>query len=299
MANPCITEIRTLVGKAKLERAINKFVECAANDSELSSTAILLSGRFHAMQRQHNMGLLAASEYNMQTNRIIHSLLGAIEGMENGEENSSTPPSPTTNNPSTGSTTTAPSARPKVFISYNHGDQPIALKIKIALEAAQIDVTIDVNNLNVGQNIAEYTQQAVRNTDITISLVSEKSLLSSWVASETLLTFMFEQVLGENKFFACYLDKEFLNPRFILKMVKQIDADIDERRSIRKEMAEVNIEAENLTTEISRLTELRNNAGKILNRLISSNTLDFTPANFDQNLANLITAIKQVVAATN
>lgn len=298
MSHPCIDEIRNLVGKAKLERAINKFVECAANDPELSSTAILLSGRFHAMQRQHNMGLLAASEFNMQTNRIIHSLLGAIEGM--GNSGGQTPPviTPPSTQPSMTPQAPPPSGEPKVFISYNHGDQAVAIDLKTTLEAAEIIVTMDVDNLGIGQRIATYTEEAVRNTDITVSIVSERSLLSSWVASETLLTFMAERVLGQNKFFACYLDKEFLDPGFLVRMIDSIDEQIGIRKVNRNALMERNVDAQNLTTEISRLTELRNSAGTILNRLISSNTLDLTEKSYEKNVPRLIEAIKKVAQSS-
>lgn len=298
MANPCITEIRTLVGKAKLERAINKFVECSANDSELSSTAILLSGRFHAMQRQHNMGLLAASEFNMQTNRIIHSLLGAIEGMENGAENPPTTPSPTTPNISTVSPTIVPPARPKVFISYTHKDQEIALRLKSKLEEADIEITMDVDNLDIGEGIAKYAAEAVKSSHVTISIVSTNSLRSSWVAYETLQTFMHEQVNGASKFFPCYVDADFFKPNFLPDMVEYILREIEERVASRDRLTKMGIDASHLNSQISRLHKLKNNASEVLMRLTDNFSLDIGGTAFSANVPKLITAIKQAATPT-
>ncbi len=301
MANPCIAEIRTLVGKAKLERAINKFVECAANDSELSSTAILLSGRFHAMQRQHNMGLLAASEYNMQTNRIIHSLLGAIEGMENSAENGTDNPpttsSPTNEKSSSPLPTSTPPDRPKVFISYTHKDQEVALRLKSKLEAADIEITMDVDNLDIGEGIAKYAKEAVKSSHVTISIVSTDSLRSSWVAYETLQTFMHEQVNGSSKFFPCYVDADFFKPHFLPDMVEYILKEIDERVVNRDRLTKMGIDASHLNSQISRLHKLKNNASEVLMRLTDNFSLDIGESAFSDNVPKLIEAIKQTSAS--
>ena len=42
---------------------------------------------------------------------------------------------------------------PKVFISYNHKDQEVALKIKNRLETAGIAVIIDTEAMSTGENI--------------------------------------------------------------------------------------------------------------------------------------------------
>ena len=79
-----------------------------------------------------------------------------------------------------------------VFISYSSKDKETAAKVKTVLEANGIDVTIDSESLVPGRDIRAFIDKSIRETDVTLSIVSKNSLLSDWVAPETVDSLMAE-----------------------------------------------------------------------------------------------------------
>ena len=77
---------------------------------------------------------------------------------------------------------------PKVFISYNHEDHVVAARIKEKLVNAGLEVFIDTESMRTGENISEFIEKCIRESGITLSIVSSNSLLSAWVAMETNLS---------------------------------------------------------------------------------------------------------------
>jgi hypothetical protein len=76
-----------------------------------------------------------------------------------------------------------------VFISYNHSDGKIADKLKATLERNGIVVRIDKAVMEADASIQEFIESSIRNTDVTLSIISNRSLLSAWVALESIETF--------------------------------------------------------------------------------------------------------------
>ncbi|MFN0083799.1 MAG: toll/interleukin-1 receptor domain-containing protein [Blastocatellia bacterium] len=97
----------------------------------------------------------------------------------------------------------------RVFISYNHNDSAAADRLRAALEADGRRVTIDRVAMRAGAGIQEFIEQSVREADVTLSIVSNRSLLSAWVAMESVLAFYSEKLGREKAFIACYLDDDF------------------------------------------------------------------------------------------
>src|SRR5262249_41574306 len=79
-----------------------------------------------------------------------------------------------------------PMSTKKAFISYNHEDRDIAEKLKSALETHHILVTIDNVAMRASQDIEEFIEGSILDADITLSVVSNRSLLSGWVALESI-----------------------------------------------------------------------------------------------------------------
>jgi hypothetical protein len=280
--------LQNLVIKGKLDKAIPLLIDCTnctPNNRHYSHTALLLSSQYHNIRRQFNHNMVDNKEYQLVINRISSAILDTIDDLEdcpNGslqfEEEADEPETVTD--------------KIKVFISFSHQDRPVVLKVKQRLEEAGLETMIDMENLYVGNSILNYIKEGIRDTDYTVSIVSNHSLLSSWVASETALTMMHEEVREKNKFFACYIDDDFFKPSYVIRMVRKIDQDIKEREEVRNEMQAEKIDASHLSLEITRLHELRNNASKILNRLINSLSLDIREPLFEENMQKLIRAIQ-------
>lgn len=180
-----------------------------------------------------------------------------------------------------------------VFISYNHGDREIATQVKNALQKEDIKVLIDYEAMNVGENISDFIQNSIKKTDITLSVISNRSLLSAWVSMETILTFYQEELLDKKKFIACYVDDDFFQADFRLKATKQIDERIAEIDKKIPEYNSLKLDTNDLNHEKSRLYKLRSNLGEYLLRLRETLTLDIRDEKFDINISKLIDAIKK------
>lgn len=181
---------------------------------------------------------------------------------------------------------------PKVFISYNHSDSDVAMKLKKALKDNGIEITIDTDSVKAGEDINKFIQHAIANTHITLSIVSNKSLLSGWVAIETVDTFYCTKYKNDKKFIACYINNDFFNRGFTLKAVEKIDEEIREIESLMEKYAEHKIDTSDLNAEKTRYYDLRNNLSKIIGKLKESVCIDISGDHFEENLPRIVKSIK-------
>ncbi|QQS46817.1 MAG: SUMF1/EgtB/PvdO family nonheme iron enzyme [Acidobacteriota bacterium] len=184
-----------------------------------------------------------------------------------------------------------------VFISYNHGDSEVADRLKSALEAAGIEVRIDKAVMDAGANIQEFIESSVRDTDVTLSLVSNRSLESAWVAMETITAFYSEKLQNDKKFIACYIDDDFFKNNYRITATKRIDAKIEEIEEFIREHQSLKIDTQDLNSQLDRLYALRNSLGSILQRLRGSLTLDIRDEKFDESLRTILRTIGQPTAS--
>src|SRR5262245_1842070 len=126
----------------------------------------------------------------------------------------------------------------KVFISYNHEDGHVAERLKSALEEKGILVTIDNVTMRAGASIHEFIESSIRDVDVTLSIISNRSLLSAWVALESVTAFYSEKFRSGGKFIACYLDDDFFKDDYHLNATERIDARINEIEQLFQKHAE-------------------------------------------------------------
>ncbi|PCJ94427.1 MAG: hypothetical protein COA50_11740 [Flavobacteriaceae bacterium] len=179
-----------------------------------------------------------------------------------------------------------------VFISYNHNDYEVAQKIQQKLESASIEVIIDHEDMQSGENIEKFIEDSIMASTVTISLISNTSLSSGWVAMETIDTFFLERFFKHRKFIACYLEDDFFNDRYIAETVKKIDMQIEKKLKYKSEQDGLGIDSRNLNTEITRLRKLRHNLDHIISRLKDSLCLDISEQNFEASINRLMKDIK-------
>jgi hypothetical protein len=187
-----------------------------------------------------------------------------------------------------------PMSAKKVFISYNHEDSLVAEKLKFALENKGIDVTIDNVSMRAGASIQEFIESSIRDADVTLSIVSNRSLLSAWVALESVTAFYNERLRSDKKFIACYIDDDFFKADYRLKATKHIDAKIKEIEDLTSEHNAEKIDTNDLDDQKARLYKLRNNLGDILQKLKDSLTLDIRESEFDRSLARIVRSIEEI-----
>lgn len=181
-------------------------------------------------------------------------------------------------------------AKVSVFISYNHADEETAGIIKQKLETEKIQVVLDSDAMLAGTDINDFITLSIKNTNATVSIVSNNSLTSGWVSIETVNTIYFKKFFPDKKFIPCYTDKKFLeNEFFVDDTQKEIDKKIEDLK-IRIQQRQG--DSSDLDDKKKRLIELRQNLPGIINYLSNKLSLDFTPTKLEANFPALIKAIK-------
>jgi formylglycine-generating enzyme required for sulfatase activity len=178
-----------------------------------------------------------------------------------------------------------------VFISYSQKDKEVAAKIKARLQEHDIVVTIDSESLPVGGDIRTFIDKSIRETHVTLSIVSWNSLTSDWVALESIESFNAENFLGLKQFIPCFIDEEFKKEDCLIEAAQLIDKDIVELDKKIVKAMNLKIDPVDLQSIRTRKVELRNNLSKILKRLRESWTIDIREPVFDKNLEKIINHI--------
>ena len=182
----------------------------------------------------------------------------------------------------------------RVFISYNHNDKEIANRLKEKLKAQQIDVIIDTEKMLAGQDIKEFIEESIRDSEATISVISNKSLLSSWVAMETINTFYHKKFLKEKKFIACYVEADFFRRSFTDEACERIDIELNDILAAKKKRIDQARDTRDLDNEFTRYNELKNSMDEIVRHLRESLCIDISGNNLDQNFQKIADTIKAV-----
>jgi TIR domain/Effector-associated domain 11 len=272
--------ITQLIKEDKLERAIEELLPAVSGkDEDLANDLIKFQADLAKNKKESRRGLITREEENKTRARIYYAIL---EMLNEAELSSAAP------NPAEGKTIADP---PTVFISYNHADSEVADRLKAALEKNGIVVRIDRAVMEAGANIQEFIESSIRETDVTLSIVSNHSLLSAWVALESVDTFYHETFTGKKKLIACYIDDDFFRTDFRLNATRQIDQRIEEIDKLIPEYNAQKIDTNDLNSQKSRLYKLRNNLGDILLRLRESLCVDIREDKFKDSLVKIVNAI--------
>jgi hypothetical protein len=168
-------EIKQLIGKGKLEEALNKLLP-------FSDDVILLKAQLSAAKKDNSIGVMERSEFAMVTARINYSALNLLDDIElpenevtNTSSNSSQPtptPSPT------------PNKIPKIFISYSHDDKAflddLMVQLKPLERAGSISIWTDAKILP-GAEWSKTILDNLNDSDIVVMLLSPDFLASDYI----------------------------------------------------------------------------------------------------------------------
>jgi hypothetical protein len=278
-------KIKQLIKVDKLENAIEELLpQVSGKDEDLANDLTAYQARLAKNKKDSRRGLITTEEENKTRAQVRFAILEMLKEVEEAA------PSPTAISSEDGK---AGAGAPTVFISYNHSDSETADKLKAALEKNGIPVRIDKAFLEAGANIPDFIESSIRDTEVTLSIVSNRSLLSAWVALESINTFYHEKFMSDKKFIACFLDDDFFRTDFRLNATKQIDAKIKEIDDLIPEYIAQRIDTNDLNSQKSRLFKLRNNLGDILLRLKESLCVDIREDKFEENVPKIVSAIKR------
>jgi hypothetical protein len=261
-----IKNLTKLISENKIDQAINILLDVTKNDSDLNNQVIGQSAKFKDLRKKEILGILDSRDIDLAQNKINYALLEIINGIKQTVK--------------------------RVFISYNHNDAEIANKIADKLKAQNISVIIDIEKMKSGEDIRSFIESSIRDTETTLSVISANSLLSDWVAMESIDTFNNEKTNAEKKFIACYLEDGFFRADFtdnalnsIHKKIEEIQAEITQRVVNNQGIADLN-------NKRDRLRSLDFNIDKIIGRLRDCLCVDIRGENFEKNIDKIVQAIK-------
>jgi hypothetical protein len=282
-----IDKLRELVAENKTDRALQALKDDIKAYPDLQSQLFSISAKFADIQGKQISGLLDDGEemrLEAGVNSNLLQLLKEIE-LQNGSfansEKSFAPAQPEKNTTKTKS----------VFISYNHHDIEIANKLKDKLTAANINVVIDSKSMGAGEDIKEFIEKCVRETGATISLISTNSLLSAWVAMESINTFYHEKTDTTKKFIACFITDDFFKRDFTDQALDHVDGEIKQIQELVTTRMQKNRSIRDLQNELTRMTELRNNMDEIIRRLRESLCVDIRDEKLESNFNKITDAV--------
>jgi hypothetical protein len=180
----------------------------------------------------------------------------------------------------------------RVFISYNHADREAADELKSMLEKKNIKVIIDSSSMRVGEDIKEFIQRSVMRSQITLAIVSRKSLLSSWVSLETIDTFYLEKFTKRKRFIAAYLDEDIFNLSFTAEAIEHINWELEKIREQIKKRDKLGIDSRDLNIEKSRIMSLRSHLDEIIQKLHGSRCIDIRKEKLPETFPVLLASIE-------
>ena len=156
-----------------------------------------------------------------------------------------------------------PDQSPRVHLDC-HDDAAAVSRLRDVLRGNGIEVIVDSEAMLPGERISDFIDRSIRDCDVVVSVVSDRSLLSAWVASETVLSFSRLKRDPNLSFVACYLDDAWLQPEFRLQITQRIDDRLRRIESLLPDYAAQRIDSADLNEEKTRLYDLRNNLGHLL-----------------------------------
>jgi TIR domain len=283
--------------KNQLFTALSLFIQ-KYNLTQAEFDLLNLQADYQIFQREERNGVLSNQEAAQKNAQFGVRILKLIEymGKTASEQTSAAVEDPADSlqeNALTGTSSQPikenknPTPMPKqVFISYNHGDKDAARHLKNALEKAGIQVTIDSEAMKAGSKISDFIRQSIQNTEVTVSIISEKSLLSAWVAMESILT-----MHNQKQFIACYITDKFFEMSFVRTSGETIEKRIQEIQTEVQECFKIGMGIEHLSDELSRQQDLKHNLPKIVSELRSRLCIDIAGYNFIDNVPKVIEAI--------
>jgi len=264
-----------LIAKGKTQKAIEHLLEFTENTNQvdLYNDILQVSGRFSRIENMNKKGIISFNDYTIESNKISDTLKEYIQNdlKEITIKKKSNPND----------------SKKVIFISYNHEDKIFALKVKESLEKKGIEVIIDLKNIKPGQEINEFINDSIKVASATICIVSKNSLLSSWVAIESMKTLNSEQITSK-KFIAGYIDSSFFKRTFTDEALNKIEKEISEIKVIIQDRLKRNRNIDDIQNELVRYNNLKHDLPKIIRKLKESYTVDISTENFDSGIQQII-----------
>ena len=157
-------EIRALVKQDKLSDALSKLGENVKDLPELD-TVILQQGRLSALRKDIMEGTIYAEQVGKERNQIRENLLELVRELEKEGK-----------------------AQTQVFISYSQEGAGVELAKQLhdSIEEAGFVAFLDTEDIQTGEDWAEFVLSSLRASDYFVLLLSEKANTSQMVIKEVM-----------------------------------------------------------------------------------------------------------------
>ena len=254
-------EIIDLILEGEIGKAIKEMRAISPSDNVILN----LAGQWNRLQKDIVANLISKDYSTLTQNQIMNSLLEVVKKLPDS------------------SPTPSPGGKPTVFLSYNHKDSATATLVKDFLRSKGINVTIDSEAMKPGEDIAIFINKCIRESDVTLSLVSTNSLLSAWVGMETSNTLAGEQIANK-KFIAVVIESSFYQLSFVRTSMETIDKRLADLKEELKYRIEKDLGFEDLQNERTRNNDLKNDLPKIVANLKNRLNVDITGDNFNAGM---------------
>lgn len=269
-------EIIELLIEGEVGDAIKAMRALLPNDNVILN----LAGQWNRLQKDIAARLISPDYASLTQNQIINNLQEMVKKLPDDQ--------PAAGNGGGGGANTGKT--PTVFLSYNHKDMAAATQVKDFLRSKGINVTIDSEAMKPGEDIASFINKCIRESDVTLSLVSTNSLLSAWVGMETMNTLAGEHIANK-QFIAVVIDGSFYQLSFVRTSMETIDKRLAELKEELKYRIEHDLGFEDLQNDRTRNNDLKNDLPKIVANLKNRLNVDITDENFTPGMERVTKAI--------
>ncbi|MEO1261756.1 MAG: TIR domain-containing protein [Bacteroidota bacterium] len=262
------SEIKDLIFDDKIDDAFNAIRTATDNGNDI----ILLRSRWNSLKRDKKNGVVNDDNFNMNRARIVNSLIAIADELPDDSSGGGSGPK-------------------KVFISYNHNDSSTANKMRDFLSDNGVSVTIDSDAMQAGENIQSFINKCIRETDITLSLVSKRSLMSAWVGMESVNSLVGEDIANKT-FIPVSIETDFFDRSFVRTAVTEINKTLDEINEEIDWRLKENVGLEDLQNERTRYNDLKTKLPTIVASLKGRLTVDISGEKFDEGMKRVLKTIK-------
>ncbi|MEO6931679.1 MAG: toll/interleukin-1 receptor domain-containing protein, partial [Chitinophagaceae bacterium] len=182
-------------------------------------------------------------------------------------------------------------AKPSVFISYNHHDQPTAFLLRDALEKEGFDVILDSDDMLAGTPIKQFITDSVKNSDTTLLIASRNSLKSGWVGTEIVNTQYFHLFFPQKKFRACYVDESFTEKDFVDLTIAEINLELARLNESSNSRFLEDAGDQDLIGPKGRFNALKDSLPALVALLNDHLSIDVRPPNFEFGVKKLVSSL--------
>jgi hypothetical protein len=290
-------QIQELISLGKTEEALELL-------GQLTTDAVLLQSRYNGAKRQYSMGMIDFSEWSRTQAQINYAALEMMNSAK-GENKKSISAETGTFTAKFGDISIGKNVSnktaPKVFITYSpeaDGDQEAAEKMKKFLENEHIKVVTN-DDMDLGADIQGFVNNALKQSDFILAVISRQSLQSSWESGEAALGSVLERV-SENKVIPVSLDKYVLDPDFYFESIDLLNEKIKKYQGYMKRAIEMGEDSRAFQSDLNRLLNAKNQLSQIIEKMKSVRMVsmgrsnEFSEKDFTSGMTKIVQRIHNI-----